>query len=158
MPIIPFKIEVGAVPGLEDGAVLAFNGPIDSHSLSAFETQMDALRRRHFRRFLLEMGEVRYINSGGLAYLINMVESVQAAGGAVVLINILPKVKVILETMGFTEFLRLYPSKSAAIRELKASVVPRSVPSAPPPPSAPRAGTIRRLFRKLFGPPEDRQL
>jgi len=154
MPIPEFKIEVGAVPGLEDGVLLSFNGPIDARNVGGFEVQMDALRKRNYRRFLLQMGEVRYINSGGLAYLINMVEATQAAGGALVLYDVQPKVKVILDTMGLTALLRIYPSKAAAVRDLKASVGAKS--DAAPPVPAPAAGAIRRLFRKIFGPPRDR--
>ena len=156
MPIQEFKIEVGAVTGLPDGALLSFNGPIDARNVSVFETQMDALRRRHYRRFVLQMDEVRYINSSGLAYLINMVESVQAAGGALVLFNVQPKVKVILETMGMVELLRIYPSKSAAVRELKASVP--APPAAAVPSKASPPGAIRKLFRRLFGHPDERKI
>jgi len=157
MPIAEFKIEVGAVTGLPDGAIVSFNGPIDARNVGVFKEQMDALRRRQYRRFLLQMGDVRYINSTGLAYLINMVEDVQAAGGALVLFNVQPKVKVILESMGLLDLLRLYPSKAAAIRELKSSLAPKAAPAASPPkPTAP--GAIRTLFRKLFGGPDKRRI
>jgi len=152
MPIAEFKIEVGAVTGLPDGAVVSFNGPIDARSVGVFQEQMDALRRRQYRRFLLQMGEVRYINSSGLAYLINMAEAIQEAGGALVLINVQPKVKVILETMGLLGLLRVYPSKAAAIRELKASIAPKAPPPAP---KRTEPGAIRTLFRRLFGQPGD---
>jgi len=155
MPIAEFKIEVGAVTGLPDGAMVSFNGPIDARNIDVFRKQMDALRRRQFRRFLLQMGEVRYINSSGLAYLINMVEAVQAAGGALVLFNVQPKVKVILESMGLLDLLRIFPSKAGAIRELKASIAPAPAPSAAAPTEP---GAIRKLFRKLFGGPDDRRL
>jgi len=157
MPITDFKIEVGAVTGLPDGALVSFNGPIDARSVSVFESQMDALRKRQFRRFLLQMEEVRYINSTGLAYLINMVEAVQAAGGALVLFNVQPKVKVILESMGLVELLRVFPSKAAAIRELKAAI-PSPVPVAAAPAKASPPGAIRKLFRRLFGQPEERKI
>jgi len=156
MPSSGFKIDIGAVPGLEDGVLLSFNGPIDGRSVGAFEVQMDALRKRHFRRFLLQMGEVKFINSTGLSYLVAMAEAAQAAGGALVLFDVLPKVKVILETMGLTDLLRLYPSKAAAVRELKAAAGPKK--AAAPPPSAPAPGAIRGLFRKIFGPPGGRRL
>jgi len=158
MPLPEFKIEVGAVTGLPDGAVISFNAPIDAKNITVFEAQMDALRERHYRRFVLQMGEVRYINSSGLAYLINMVESIQAAGGALVLVDVQPKVKVILDTMGLMELLRIYPSKAAAVRELKASIGPRSAPATSPAPPARTPGTIRRLFRRLFGLPGERRL
>jgi anti-anti-sigma factor len=157
MPITDFKIEVGALTGLPDGALVWFNGPIDARSVSVFESQMDALRKRHFRRFVLQMEEVRYINSTGLAYLINMVEAVQAAGGALVLFNVQPKVKVILESMGLIELLRVFPSKAAAVRELKAAI-PSTVPAAASPSKPSTPGTIRRLFRRLFGHPDERKM
>jgi anti-sigma B factor antagonist len=158
MPLPEFRIEVGAVTGLPDGALLSFNAPIDARNVRVFEAQMDELRKRQFRRFVLQMGEVRYINSSGLAYLINMVESVQAAGGALVLFNVQPKVKVILETMGLLGLLRIYPSKAAAVRDLKASVGAKSAPASAAPSQAPAAGGIRRLFRRLFGLPGKRNL
>ena len=153
-----FKIEIGALTGLPDGALLSFNGPIDAKNIRLFQDQMDALRQRHYRRFILQMGEVRYINSTGLSYLINMVEDVQADGGALVLVNVLPKVKLILESMGLSSLLRVYPSKAAAVRELKASVPARNAPAPAPSEPAPPPGAIRRLFRRLFGHPDDRKI
>ena len=154
MPIAEFKIEVGAVTGLPDGAVVSFNGPIDARNVGVFKEQMDALRRRNFHRFLLQMGEVRYINSSGLAYLINMVEDVQAAGGALVLFNVQPKVKVLFETMGLLDFVKFFASPAAAVRHLRPSK-PAAEPAKAPPP-APSTGTIRRLFRRFFGRPSER--
>ena len=156
MPITDFRIEVGAVTGLPDGALVSFNGPIDARSVTVFESQMDALRKRHYRRFVLQMEEVRYINSSGLAYLINMVDAVQAAGGALVLYNVQPKVKVILESMGLMELLRVFPSKAAAVRELKASI-PAPIPVAASPAKGSTPSAIRRLFRRLFGHPDERK-
>ena len=158
MPIAEFKIEVGAITGLPDGAVVSFNGPIDARNVGLFQKQMDALRRRQFRRFLLHMGEVRYINSSGLAYLINMVEAVQAAGGALVLFDVQPKVKVILETMGLMDLLRVFPSKASAIREVKASIAPKAADPAAPPLKPTQPGAIQKLFRKLFGGPDQRRI
>jgi len=103
------------------------------------------------------MEEVRYINSTGLAYLINMVEAVQAGGGALVLFNVQPKVKVILESMGLVELLRVFPSKAAAIRELK-SAIPSPVAVAAAPAKASPPGAIRKLFRRLFGQPDERKM
>lgn len=156
MPIPEFKMEVGAVPGLPDGALVSFNGPIDARNVKAFQEQMNTLQGRHYRRFVLQMGEVRYINSSGLAYLINFVETIQAAGGALALFNVQPKVKVILETMGLVALLNIQPSKAAAVRELKAAIAPKAA-SAPSREPAPAPGAIKRLFRKLFGAPGTRE-
>lgn len=150
----PFKIEAGALPGLPAGALIRVNGPIDLKSVTAFKAEMDSLRERRIRYFVLDMDEVRYVNSTGLAYLINLAEALQEGGRVVALVHVQPKVKVILETMGLVGFLRIYPSPKAAARGLAPPAAP------PPPPASPPAssvGGLRRLFRRLFGPAEKRR-
>ena len=157
MALQEFTIEYGAAPGLAGGARLTISGPIDAKSVPAFRDEVEALRGRRIRYFLLEMGEVRYINSTGLAYLITMAETVREAGGAVALVNVQPKVQVIFETMGLLDFVRFYPSRAAAVRDLRPpSAAPVAPPAAKPAPHAPSAGKVRRLFRRLFGPPKSR--
>jgi anti-sigma B factor antagonist len=151
----PFKVETGALPGLPGGVLIRVNGPIDAKSVAAFKAEMDSLSGRRIRSFVLEMGEVRYINSTGLAYLINLAESLQEGGRVVVLVNVQAKVKVILETMGLVGFLRIYPSPEKAVREL----APKAPPPPPPePPPTTSVGGLRRLFRGLFGPPGKRRI
>ncbi|HXX94805.1 MAG TPA: STAS domain-containing protein, partial [Planctomycetota bacterium] len=88
MALAPFKVEAGALPGLPGGALVRVNGPIDVKTVSAFKAEMDSLSGRRIRSFVLEMGEVRYINSTGLAYLINLAESLQEGGRIVALANV----------------------------------------------------------------------
>jgi anti-sigma B factor antagonist len=154
MALAPFKVEAGALPGLPGGALVRVNGPIDVKTVSAFKAEMDSLSGRRIRSFVLEMGEVRYINSTGLAYLINLAESLQEGGRIVALANVQPKVKVILETMGLVGFLKIYPSPEKAARDL-APPAPSPAPSEPPPNTS--VGGLRRLFRRLFGPPGKRR-
>lgn len=149
-----FKVEFGAAPGLAGGVLVTLSGPIDSKSVLVFKAQVEALRRRRVRHFLLEMGQVRHINSTGLAYIITLSESMQEAGGRVGLLNVQPKVKVIFESMGLLGFVAVYPSRAAAVRDLQPSPKPKAEPS---PAAAPTAGAMRRLFRRLFGSPRDRR-
>jgi anti-anti-sigma factor len=151
----PFKVETGALPGLPGGVLIRVNGPIDAKSVTAFKAEMDSLRGRRIRSFVLEMGEVRYVNSTGIAYLINLAESLQEGGRVVVLVNVQPKVKVILETMGLVGFLRIYPSTEKVVRDLAPPAAP---PPSPPAPPTTSVGGLRRLFRVLFGPPGNRRI
>jgi anti-sigma B factor antagonist len=150
-----FKIEFGALPGLPGGAILSLSGPIDAKSVGTFKKQVDAVRSRRIRYLVLEMGNVRYVNSTALAYLINVAEAMRESRGDVALVNVQPKVKLIFETMGLMDFVKFYPSRAAAARDLRPVPVPAQ--PAPPPAAAPGPSTIRRLFRRLFGPPERRE-
>lgn len=151
-----FKIEFGAVPGLPGAVMVVLTGPVDAKSVPAFRAQMEALKQRRLRHVLFEMGEVRYINSTGLAYLITLSESIRERGGAVGLINVQPKVKLIFESMGLLGFVKFYASRAGAVRELQPPKPP--VPAPPRTPAAPSVGAIRRLFRRLFGPPSERRV
>jgi len=55
-----FTVEFGAAPGLAGGVLVTLSGPIDSKSVLVFKAQVEALRRRRVRHFLLEMGQVRH--------------------------------------------------------------------------------------------------
>lgn len=153
MPVTDFKVEFGAVPGLPGAALVTVSAPIDAKNVASFKAEMDALRERRIKHFLVEMGEVRYINSTGLAYLITAAESIRERGGTLGLINVQPKVKVILETMGLMGFVTLYAAREAAVKELQPAK-----PAPAPPAPAPSPSAIRKLFRKIFGPPSGRTL
>jgi len=157
MAVPEFKIEYGAAPGLAGGALVQISGSIDAKSVLVFKAGVDALRSRRIRNILLEMGEVRYINSTGLAYLITLAETLQEAGGGVALVNVQPKVKVIFETMGLLGFVKFFSSPATAVRHLRPAKEPKAAPAAPAPAPAPSVGAIRRLFRRLFGRPGERR-
>jgi anti-sigma B factor antagonist len=158
MTLPDFKIEYGAAPGLARGVLVRISGPIDAKSAVLFKDQVEALRTRRIRHFLFEMGEVRHINSTGLAYIITLAESMKEAGGGVALVNVQPKVKVLFETMGLIGFVDIYSSPGTAVRRLRPAKGedPVAASAAPAGPPAPTPGAIRRLFRRLFGAPSQR--
>ena len=113
------------------------------------------------KRFILDMTEVKYVNSTGISCLINLAESGGPGDRAVTLVALQPKVKIIFDTMNVTPFFKTALSVDAAAKELvkkPGTVVRRegsstkigrvSPPSViqPPPPKHP----IVRFFRRLF--------
>jgi len=154
MTLPEFKVEFGAAPGLAGGALVFISGPIDAKNAVVFKEKVESLRSRRVRYILFEMGDVRYINSTGLAYLITVSETMAESGGGVALVNVQPKVKVLFETMGLLDFVKFFASPAAAVRHLRPSK-PAAEPAKAPPP-APSTGTIRRLFRRFFGRPSER--
>ena len=151
-----FKVEISAVPGLPDGATAAPNAPLDAKTVTPFRAQIEDLRRRRFRFLILEMGAARFVNSTSLAYLITLAESLEGDGGGLALVNVPPKVKLILETMGLLVFIQVFSSKPAAIKAFKASARPSKSAAAPAPAEAPSSSSVKKLFRRLFGPPASR--
>jgi anti-sigma B factor antagonist len=119
MPELNCRLQ--AVQSHPDIAVVTIHGSIDPRNLSMLEGVLEAASRRGFRTVILDLAEVRYINSAGLAYLVNLSDSLAARGGGLHLANYQPKVKVVFDLMGVSEFFKLYKSVESAIGALAAS-------------------------------------
>jgi stage II sporulation protein AA (anti-sigma F factor antagonist) len=156
------RIDVQAVAGSGDAVRVTLNGPLDARSIAGFQTEIAVLQSRGMKRFVLDMTEVKYVNSTGLSFLINLAESGGEGSRAVTLVGVQPKVKVIFDTMSVSDFFKTAPSVEAAAKDLMkkpGTVVRRegsstkigrvSPPTHHPPPRS--KNPIVRFFRKLFG-------
>jgi stage II sporulation protein AA (anti-sigma F factor antagonist) len=155
-------IDVQAVAGTGDAVRVTLHGPLDARSVPPFQLEIATLQARGMKRFILDMTEVKYVNSTGLSFLINLAESGGENSRAVTLVGVQPKVKILFDTMSVGDFFRTAPSVDAAAQELAKKpgktvrregsstkigrVSPPSV-IVPPPPK----NVVVRWFRKLFG-------
>lgn len=142
-------IESQPVPGVADAARIALSGPLDAKSVMAFKTAVHGLQSTGVKRFILDLTDVKYINSTGLSYLINLAESLGPGQTAVTLVGMQPKVKIVFDTMGVADFFKSAASVDAAIKTLgkpPAAAKPAAAPKKPaapaprkpaPPPPAP---------------------
>jgi anti-anti-sigma factor len=69
-----------------------------------------------FLAVVVNLQHVRYVNSAGMAYLVGLADRLEAAGGGLHLANPQPKVRVVLDLMGLSGFLRLHATVEAAVR------------------------------------------
>jgi anti-anti-sigma factor len=121
---------VKAAPGV---AVVSLRGSIDPRNLSSLAAALETAHGRGCRTLVFDLGEIRYINSAGLAYLVNLGDLLLERGGGLYLANAQPKVKLVFELMGLTEFFKLYKSVDSVL----AVVGKERRPSSPPAPSRP---------------------
>src|SRR5262245_4361494 len=113
------RIDVKAVAGAGDAVRVALAGPLDARSVLAFKSEIAALQGRGMKRFILDMSEVKYVNSTGLSFLINLSDSLGPGKPAVTLVGVQPKVKIIIDTMGVADFFKTASTVEAAAAELK---------------------------------------
>lgn len=113
MPELNCRLQ--AVPNCPDVAVVTIQGSIDPRNLLSLETVLAGATGRRFRTIILDLAEVRYINSAGLAFLVNLSDGLASRGGGLHLANYQPKVKVVFDLMGVSEFFKLYKSVPSAI-------------------------------------------
>jgi len=119
MPDLNCRLQ--AVKDCPDVAVVTIHGSIDPRNLSSLETVLASARGRGFRTVVLDLGDIRYINSAGLAFLVNLSDGMTERGGGLHLANPQPKVKVVFDLMGVSEFFRLYKSVESALSAILAN-------------------------------------
>jgi anti-sigma B factor antagonist len=110
-------LPVTARPGT---AVVALHGAIDPKSVSTLAAAIGGAAGKGFRTLILDLGDVRYINSAGLSYLVTLSDAMTGRGGALHLANAQPKVKVVFDLMGVTSFFKLHKTVQAALTALGA--------------------------------------
>jgi len=112
---MPLNCRLKTVKTLPRVAVVALKGSIDPISISELQNAMAEADTLGFRILILDLSEIRYINSAGLAYLVNLGDALIARRGALLLVGTQPKVKVVFELMGVSKFFKLFKSVDSAL-------------------------------------------
>lgn len=113
-------MQVQRVKGHPAVGVLRPDGPIDYRNVAALQAATSAARRRGLRSLVLDLSDTRYINSLGLSYLVSLSDAMAVDGGALLLAEAPPKLKIVLDLMGVGEMLPLHRSVAAAVRSVLA--------------------------------------
>jgi anti-anti-sigma factor len=111
-------IQVQEVKGLSGSALVILGGSIDAKTVITFQTHLNSVKERGIERFILDMENVKYVNSTGLGYLINLSDSVTPEKGGISLVKVQPKVKVVFDMLGLNAFFKIYSTREEALRHL----------------------------------------
>ncbi len=109
-------IQVQEVKGLAKTALVILNGSIDAKTVITFQTHLNSVKERGINRFILDMENVKYVNSTGLGYLINLSDSVNGEKGGIALVKVQPKVKVVFDMLGLNAFFKIYQTRDEALK------------------------------------------
>jgi anti-anti-sigma factor len=165
----PGVLAVGTqlIPDHPDAVLLTVNGSIDPKTQNYFKDTIQALLNGGKMKFFLDCTGLTYVNSSGLAYLLNIVGTVKPKGGCVVLGGMDSKIQVIFKMMGITELFQFHATIKDALKELDEKVAreladvgpalkleesPKPVPMPTPRPSPSpvrRSGQTDRITRKI---------
>ena len=95
--------------------IISLEGEIDLHESPNVRESLRPLIENKIPRIYIDMTEVRYIDSSGLAVLIDAMQRIANYGGKFGLINIRPAVRTVLEIARLDAVFRVYPDRAAAI-------------------------------------------
>lgn len=128
-------IQIEKIPNLDKGAIVVVRGSIDAKTVIQFQRKLNSVIEDGTNQIIIDMEHVKYVNSTGLGYLINLADTVGGESGQVVFSNVQPKVKVVFDMLGLNAFFRMFNSRDHAMKAIlgeKAGAP--EVSKTPPPP------------------------
>lgn len=97
--------------GLE---ILTIEGEIDLANSPDLRASLHAYAKKGVPALVLDLQGVSYVDSSGLATLVEYVRLAQPFGGKFALVHVSDRVRTILDLVRLTEFLPIYPSLAEA--------------------------------------------
>ena len=98
--------------------VLAFTGDITSASRDGVVGAYEALDKTSANRVLLDFTKVGYLNSSGIALVIQVLMEAHKAAQQIAITGLTPHFTKVFTMVGITKYAPLYPDESAALAAL----------------------------------------
>jgi anti-anti-sigma factor len=95
--------------------VLPLEGEIDLHVSPAIGTRLAALVKQKPAKLVVDLSKVTYIDSSGLAVLIEAMQNVGSYGGSFALSGLQESVRPIFEIARLDQVFRIFPDSAAAL-------------------------------------------
>ncbi len=97
---------------------LHFSGDISSASKDAVVGSYEALDKASHRNILLDFKGVEYLNSSGIALVIQVLMEASKAGQRVAICGLTPHFTKVFTMVGITKYAALYPAEAEALAML----------------------------------------
>lgn len=98
--------------------LITLTGAIDATTVWKFQSKIDELKD-DTTRFILDMENIKYVNSTGLSLLVNLAEALEKEGGGVALLRIQPKAKALFDMLGLSSFFSIFSDVNEAIEHFR---------------------------------------
>ncbi|MGH9595799.1 MAG: STAS domain-containing protein [Edaphobacter sp.] len=97
---------------------LRFTGDISSASKDAVVGTYQALDKASHKRILLDFKGVEYLNSSGIALVIQVLMEASKSGQTVAICGLTPHFTKVFTMVGITKYATLFPDEAAALSSL----------------------------------------
>ncbi len=97
-------------------ALIKAEGEIDHHTFETLSEELTGTIDSGVVKIVIDLEKVSYISSAGLGALVGAMSEVEAAdNGAFVLCGLIPEVKAVFDSMGFTPMFTLADGQEQAV-------------------------------------------
>ncbi|MBE3096057.1 MAG: STAS domain-containing protein [Planctomycetes bacterium] len=104
--------------GVEGVTLLALDGGLDHTTTALFIAQMDGILQEGTLRVVLDLGQLSYASSWGLAAMVRVHHHYAARGGRVACANLHSAIATILRLSHLDRLFDLYPTVEEAVRSI----------------------------------------
>ena len=111
---MPVKTE--SVKGL---TVCHVNGEIDINTSPSIKKMFDKAMQKKSERVVVNLKSVTYVDSSGLATLVEILKNIRQYGGKLKLSNLSPKIKSLFEITKLEKLFDIQPDEEEAIASFK---------------------------------------
>jgi len=105
----------GATPERDRSNVLPLKGEIDLHVSPSVTASLNSMIERKPQRLVVDLSNVTYIDSAGLAALIGAMQKVEGYGGKFLLAGLQETVRSIFEISRLDQVFQIFPDADAAL-------------------------------------------
>ncbi len=85
---------------IPDTVVIALDGPLDATTAPSLVEGLMPLRDAGILRYVLDLKAVLYLNSICDGVLVNLADAVRPRGGCVIMVNVHPNIRVVIDMLG----------------------------------------------------------
>jgi anti-sigma B factor antagonist len=97
--------------------IFVLEGRVDSEGAVDLDLALQAATSENKNKLVLNLSQVRYINSAGLRTLADILTQCKESGGDLKLVDLNPKVQRVFQIIGFDKFFSIYPSVENALAD-----------------------------------------
>lgn len=112
---MPFSIRE-----IQGVAILDLDGEIDLQRSPEVRAEIGKLIERKAKAIAVHFGKVTYIDSSGLATIIDAFQKMRAYGGKLALVALSTHVRSVFEVARLDQFFKIYDEENAAVAALRA--------------------------------------
>jgi anti-sigma B factor antagonist len=102
-------------PGRDRSNVLPLKGEIDLHVSPSVTASLNSMIEKKPQRLVVDLSDVTYIDSAGLAALIGAMQKVEGYGGKFLLAGLQETVRSIFEISRLDQVFQIFPDADAAL-------------------------------------------
>ncbi len=99
--------------------IFRMSGDIDINTSPELKRSFDKIINNKKNKVLIDLKDVGYVDSSGLATLVEVLKKIRAFGGGLALINLSAKVKGLFEITKLDKLFRVAADEPAAVEGLK---------------------------------------